>query len=172
MHYLHGKSIYWFHISCPFNRTQIVVPYIHDASQNKKDVFIRQYVDGTWNDWYSPSNGVTLYDNSSGTNGTVTLSESAANFSSLDICYKSRYSERNSIKVYEPEGKIANLSMFRVFPRSGTDVGITRLVRISGTSIFTYVDTGNDDMYGEWWSYDNHIANENNMYILKVIGYR
>ena len=154
------------------NRIQIAVPYIYDASQNKKDVFIRQYVDGTWNNWYSPSKGVTLYDNSSGTNGTVTLSESAANFSSLDICYKSRYSERNSIKVYEPEGKIANLSMFRVFPRSGTDVGITRLVRISGTSIFTYVDTGNDDMYGEWWSYDNHIANENNMYILKVIGYR
>ena len=62
--------------------------------------------------------------------------------------------------------------MFRVFPRSSTDVGITRLIRISGTSIFTYVDTGNDDMYGEWWSYDNHIANENNMYIYKVIGYR
>lgn len=116
--------------------------------------------------------GKVLYNNESGTTGTVTLTESAANFSCIEICYKSRYSERNSIKIHEPEGKPVNLAMFRVFPRSGTNVGITRLVRISGTSIFTYVDTGNDDMYGEWWSYDNHIANENNMYILKVIGYR
>ena len=61
--------------------------------------------------------------------------------------------------------------MFRVFPRSGTCVVISRFVSISGTSIYTK-GANNDDYFGEWWSYDNHIANENNIYILRVIGFR
>ena len=116
--------------------------------------------------------GKVLYNNDSGTTGTVTLTESAANFSCIEICYKSRYSERNSIKIHEPEGKPVNLAMFRVFPKSGTNVAISRFVRISGTSIFTVENTTPNDYYGEWWSYNNSINNDNNMYIYKVIGYR
>ena len=62
--------------------------------------------------------------------------------------------------------------MFRVFPKSGTNVAISRFVRISGTSIFTVENTTPNDYYGEWWSYNNSINNDNNMYIYKVIGYR
>lgn len=115
--------------------------------------------------------GKVLYNNDNGTTGTVTLEESAANFNCIEIFYKSRYGERNTVKIYDPEGKNANLSMFRVFPRSGTCVAISRLVSISGTSIYTK-GANNDDYFGEWWSYDNHIANENNIYILRVIGFR
>ncbi len=33
------------------NRTQIAIPYIYDISQKKNDIFVRQYVNGQWNEW-------------------------------------------------------------------------------------------------------------------------
>ena len=33
------------------SKTQIAFPYIYDIGQNKREVFIRQNVNGTWNDW-------------------------------------------------------------------------------------------------------------------------
>lgn len=33
------------------NRTQMAIPYIYDKSQNKKEIYIRQYINGEWNDW-------------------------------------------------------------------------------------------------------------------------
>lgn len=40
------------------NRTQIAIPYIYDINQNKKNIYIRQNVNGTWNEWYSINNNV------------------------------------------------------------------------------------------------------------------
>jgi hypothetical protein len=33
------------------NRTQLAIPYIYDASQNKTVMFVRQYVGGAWTEW-------------------------------------------------------------------------------------------------------------------------
>lgn len=33
------------------NRTQIAIPYIYDISQKKFNIFVRQYVNGEWNEW-------------------------------------------------------------------------------------------------------------------------
>lgn len=33
------------------SRTQIAFPYIYDIGQNKREIFIRQNVNGTWNEW-------------------------------------------------------------------------------------------------------------------------
>ncbi len=43
------------------SRTQIAIPYIYNISQNKKIIYIRQNVEGTWNDWYA-INSNTIYD--------------------------------------------------------------------------------------------------------------
>lgn len=33
------------------NRTQVAIPYIYDITQDKKVIFVRQYVNGEWTEW-------------------------------------------------------------------------------------------------------------------------
>lgn len=116
-----------------------------------------------------------LYENQSGTQGTVTLFESANNFSSMEIFFKTRYGDFDSVNVMLKSNQWrANLSNFRVFPQSGTVVGMSRTVWISGNTIYSESLTTLHDGFGEWWSYDNRIdgGNKNSIYITKVIGYR
>lgn len=131
--------------------------------------WVRGCSNGTWHPWLHLMGAQTLYYNSSGSNGTITLSESASQFSYLEIFYRSTYSHYSSVRVYAPNGKSALLSNSHVFPASGTLVTQSRVVLISGTSISTA--TGNE-AFGEWWSYDNHIEAVNQIYIYQVIGYK
>lgn len=112
---------------------------------------------------------ILLYDNSSGTTGTITLSESAANFYYLEIFFKNSYNFCSSVKISAPEGKIALLEAFNVHASaSGTTTAETRTVNINGTTITT---TG-EDSYGKWWSYGNKIEIVNYIHITRVIGYK
>ena len=79
-----------------------------------------------------------LYNNTTGTNGNVTLSTSAANYTYLEIFYKctpSTSSAYNSVKVFSPNGKKVQLQ--QSFFASGTTTLQTdfELVSISTTTI-------------------------------------
>jgi virulence-associated protein VagC len=70
----------------------------------------------------------------SGTNGTVRLSETAANFSKLTIFFKtSQYDALSSISVSHPDGR--KVSMFCCTTASGAMVVTGSVASISGTSI-------------------------------------
>lgn len=131
--------------------------------------WVRGCSNGDWHPWLHLMGAQTLYYNASGSNGTITLSESASQFSYLEIFYRSTYNHYSSVRVYAPNGKSALLSNSHVFPTSGTLVTQSRVVLISGTSISTA--TGNE-AFGEWWSYDNHIEAVNQIYIYQVVGYK
>ena len=115
----------------------------------------------------------SLYDNSSGTTGAITLSQTAANFTYLDIFYLDGTGYGNgyhSVRVYSPNGKVA--SLFSFMPASTTSMNIkysVKPVKISGTSISlvdTYYDAGWFNSEGaSWW-------NANEMKIVKVIGWK
>lgn len=85
------------------------------------------------------SSPAVLYDDATGTTGTVTLSSSAANFEHMRI-YARKSNGQNqcvSADVYAPNGKYANLTVFE--PSSGNS-GMwfaSRTVYINGTSIST-----------------------------------
>ncbi len=53
-----------------------------------------------------------LYNNPSGTNETITLSETAANFSFISIYYGEGANENIERRIYNPNGKTTNLSKF------------------------------------------------------------
>lgn len=113
----------------------------------------------------------SLYDNSSGTTGTVTLSESATNFTYIEIFYKNtQYNYYNSMKIFSANGKICNLNTIHVFSNSGTAAIDSRKVKISGTSINN--ESGTDDDYGSLNTWNNSISKSNRISIVKVIGYR
>lgn len=116
-----------------------------------------------------------LYDNESGSNGAITLSENVANFKYIEIFYKSNDNYYNSVKIYKPNEKIASLSCWYTFT---SEVGLylkTKAVYISGTSISIVVKNSNKYAYGETsFSSGGTISkNENNyIYITRVLGYK
>lgn len=110
---------------------------------------------------------VTLYSGS--TTGTVTLSESAANFRLLIINAKINNMPLTSAVISKPDGKSATLSGF-IKATSVFGQFRFRTVRISGKSITTdsagyfNVDNRTWTMSGSW--------SDNNVQITSVVGIR
>lgn len=106
-----------------------------------------------------------LYNNSTGTTGTVTLSESAANFTLLKILYSDDWSQYKSDDVYSPNNKTVQLLSCRIIENNSTFMRF-RLVKISGTQI-TNSDTGN------WTSWNNDTDDTTSkIFIHQVLGYK
>ena len=114
-----------------------------------------------------------LYDNETGTYGTITLAESAENFSMLEIIvgFSDVYGNQ-SVKLYAPNGKVTDISA--TIPTSTTVTSLRTRCAISGTTItqsnnaraIVYVDATTAG------SGINASNNTNKMYVKTVIGYR
>lgn len=106
--------------------------------------------------------GDTLYSNSSGTTGNITLSSSAANYTMLEIFYRDNDSVYSCTKVYSPNGKHVTLTII-----SGINTQNNykrRIVSINGTAVNT---TGYCEQDGNG---DGRAVN--NIYIYAVVGYK
>lgn len=111
--------------------------------------------------------GTELYNNTTGSNSAITLSESVANFTYVEIYYRNNDNYYNSTKIYEPNGKIAYLDAdYPYTTGEGYSYAKKTSVQISGTSItpinyveLTIMPTG------------ANIQNKNNIYITRVVGY-
>ena len=111
-------------------------------------------------------NGQVLYDNSTGTNGTVTLSDSAANYEYVDIFYRDNDDTYSSVRVNNPNGKNADISTIE---RWGTTLYIKqKRITISGNKI-----TNGNATEANFTTAPKIGINTsaNNIYITKVIGY-
>lgn len=93
------------------NRVQYAFPY--STSNGACCMWHRYYYNGTWTKWIRHENSPDiLYENSSGTNGTVTLNNSAANYNYLEVIYivdGGNMSYHNSSRVPHPNGKHVTL---------------------------------------------------------------
>lgn len=101
-----------------------------------------------------------LYNNTSGSNGTITLSTSAANYNHLRIYYLDNEGNKwnSSVDVYSPNGKYVALGW-----TVATDTHVWaggRVVYISGTSISTYSSYyGTTHADGDWsFGHTNYCA--------------
>jgi len=107
-----------------------------------------------------------LYNNESGTTGTVTLSESVANFAYIEIFYDdANNGVCSSVKVPSPNGKSVALQVIT----KGNDTNLrinAKKVSISGTSI---TSSNYQIIYAP---HDNGSWNNNEISIQKVVGYR
>nr|DAQ36171.1 MAG TPA: hypothetical protein [Caudoviricetes sp.] len=111
---------------------------------------------------------VILYDNASGTTGTVTLSQNVTDFSFLEIIFMNDHSHILSTGKVNNTGTIL-LQAFPIYSNSGIIIANTNAVVVSGTSITRGRDA---DDYGVWQSYNNSISKTNSIKIIKVLGYR
>ena len=119
---------------------------LHSASSGRVDL---RHTESTFNveQYFPAENGIiqlkptNLYNNSTGTTGTVTLSQSAANFTYLEIFYKDSTTTHNRgayhyVRVYNPNGKYADLIIFSPVASSSSQLRYSlQTVLISGRSI-------------------------------------
>lgn len=108
-----------------------------------------------------------LYKNESGSNGEITLSESAAGKKYMDIFYRDNDDTYSSVRVYNPDGKYVDIS---TISRWGTTLYIKqKRIKISGTSI-----TNGNTTEAQFTAAPKNTINTtaNNIYITRVVSYR
>ena len=76
---------------------------------------------------YDRINGVTLYNNSNGTSGTITLSQDATTFASIEIFYIDKTGYNQNSKLIEETGNGEEITLDSV-----TLPGNEELIRIAG----------------------------------------
>jgi hypothetical protein len=111
--------------------------------------------------------GVQLYYNASGTQSTIQLDDSSANYSYLEIYYMNDDDKTSCVKIDNPNGKSVELSMIAYW--NGLMYLRTAVVSISGTSI-----TWNSNYIG-WATVGANgttTYNNNLIYITKIVGYK
>lgn len=107
---------------------------------------------------------VTLYENASGTNTTLTLNDSVANYEDIEIFYKSNDNAYSSVKVNNANNK--NIVLVNMTPNATNNVLYVKatIVKAQNDSI-TVVD--GLEGYGS-----GGITAGNKNYIVKVVGYK
>ena len=108
----------------------------------------------------------TLYDNSSGSNGTITLSSNISNFSYIEILFRDDWSLTSSEMTVLGRPNVM-LSVSRYTVASQTVISHYRSINLNGTTLST-----NGDIYGAHNSWNNSVGSDNCIYVYKVIGWK
>lgn len=133
---------------------------------------------------YVSSKPTVLYSTSTGNIGTITLTQSAADFTYLEIFYTDNNGRQpNSVKIYSPNGKYVSLSCIEP-STSGSDPRV--YIRVSGWTISgTSMTVGRSDLsganrgvYGQMYPHANgtnidvKVTENNYIKIFRVLGYK
>ena len=128
---------------------------------------------GTWGSWENVYRSKTLYDNSSGTTGTVTLSETSANFSYLEIFFSlyngTSHTDYFTTKIHNPNGKTFPAILVR-----STNASIIQMYSKKYTANGTNIVVDTNEIWCDFNSSGLRMFGVNSSYlrILKVLGYR
>lgn len=105
-----------------------------------------------------------LYNNETGDNGNITLSDSAENYSKIKIYFRDNDNNRNSVEIFQPNGKSVSLLTCAA---GGTNAYIKmKNVTISGTSITRKTN----DSVSQFRTNTPNTSADNYIYILRVEG--
>lgn len=142
----------------------------NELTDPKSRLYLRSNFGGNWSEWEAVYTAKSLYDNASGSNGGITLSESAGNFLYLEVFYSTNRGNQlsfSSQKIYNPNGRDINLNA--VVKDAGQDVMYmeSSLYNIGGVSM-VWRTKGSSHNYANSVGY----YSDNTIYIFKVVGYR
>lgn len=115
------------------------------------------------------NNEVVLYDNPSGSNETITLSDSLANYTYLEIFYRNNDGYLESKKIYKPNGKYTTLMAFTGMTNSAI-YSKFRVIKMNDKTIST-----ESTRYREFLLADSGIGSwkqGNYIFITRVVGYK
>lgn len=113
--------------------------------------------------------GTLLYYNSNGSNGNISLSDSASNYDYIEIFYRTNDMDYSSVKVYEPDGKNVILNGQRANSATPRIYGKTRTIYIDDTSVTTVANSTTQYTVNNGSA--SAINNSNYIYIIRIVGY-
>ena len=124
---------------------------------------------GVYEEFYSK--GVTLYENSTGSSGNITLSDSVANYTRIKIFYKTKYgiSElENSHEYYNPNNKTIVLMQtdYDGYPSMYHTISSYNVSSNTITFMTNITAMIRNNVSPQMWSAENAIS------IFKVIGFK
>lgn len=158
------RSAEWSYIRQRF------IPYSLSFPVMERDITRNASNAWSYGDWYITSGAsTTLYDNSTGSTGTITLWENTANFEYLEIFFTDNNGELGGYtKIRTPYTKAVNLSIIEA---GGTTTHIRRTsYTISGTTITP--DTTNAGFVKLTGTVVSHTTGTNYIKITRVVGHR
>ena len=137
---------------------------IHDTNENAvpNANTVKSYVD-------EKTNEIVLYENDTGSNGTITLKDNLSKYSYIEIFYRSNDGWVESKKIYKPNNKYTTLMSFTGMTNSAVYVKFN-VIKMSETSI-----APSENRYREFLLADSGIGSwkaENYIFITRVIGYK
>ncbi len=151
------------------------------CSKTEPNVYVRHYYQGTWGDWIRQYE-VSLYNSTAGSTGTITLNESLEKeeivdgatvkkqkFEYIEIFFADNNSKvGGSVKIYEPNGKTACLSVIEA--GSGVTTYFRRTsYEISGKTLTP--DTANAGYVRISTATPSHTTGTNYIKITRVVGF-
>ena len=139
------------------------------SNWNGKSDFSGDYNDLTNKPTIPPTETV-LYNDTSGTTGNITLSETSANFKYIEIYYQSD-NEYKYERVYQPNGKAVQLLCHTLDAATPMIYGKTKKVTFSGTSL-TVNNYSQYTIRNNTTGYVQVSSNRNTIYIVRVVGYK
>lgn len=128
---------------------------------------------GTWGKWGSFPQGYSLYENLSGSNGTITLSDTIDNYKYIEIITRSNDGYIRSSKFMVGVGSYTGHSLVDFQANTDTDLLAylkVRIVKLVGTTISTIGSAFKEMTFSN--NSSCKVTNNNMLYIVKVIGYR
>lgn len=138
------------------------------CSKTDPNVYTRLYYQGTWGKWIRQFE-VSLYNNASGSTGTITLNESVENFEYIEIFFTDNNNKvGGSVKVYSPNGKTASLCIVEAGSAVTTYFRRTSYA-ISGTTLTP--DTANAGCVRISTATPSHTGGTNYIKIVRVVGF-
>lgn len=113
---------------------------------------------------YSVLKEKVLYDNTSGSTGTLSLTQTSENFKRFKILGKYGTAYCTSVTVENPSGKYFNLIAGMMNQTVSRGYITSTNYQISGSAIIP-------QYFGEWTLNDGTFSSDNRFYIMKIIGY-
>ncbi len=139
------------------------------ADKNDYQIYVRTKFSEGWSTWRRLQIGdIVLYENNSGSTGTITLSDTSDNYYYLEIFYKNNDGFYSSTKVPNPNGKDVVLLTSNPSNSSGRAYFKSTKLSISGTKI-------TPESYSEIRLDDDSVTvdtSTNMISIVKVLGWK
>lgn len=137
-------------------------PAINDVSLKKMEENMQKAITELEN----LINGTVLYDNEAGSKETITLSQSSSEFKYIEIYYFSDDStKQNSVKIYSPNGK--TFSLDTIVASSATLYWYIIKATVNETKI-----TFSNPQYVNISGNSINLAQDNNVFVTRVVGYK
>lgn len=141
--------------------------YLPNANVNRPLQF-RGCSAGTWGGWENIYREKVLYNNTSGTNATITLSENYTNFTYLEVFYGNASSGKDlmsSCKVQTDKSSFETI----IYRRSGNNLYInTATWKLGSSNKLTPADQAQTQVTASGATF----TTVSNVYIYRVVGYR